>query len=215
MSPFDTDEPAVIVLTKQPRPGRVKTRLVPALGEEGAAAFHSLLVESTLERALASGLPVGVSLGGGLEGPFAELLRGMGLPLEEQTSGDLGARLRHALRGPGRRIALGTDCPLFDPAWLRLAAEAEAPVAFGPSDDGGYWTVAVDPPQDAVFTDIPWSTEETLAVSLARAEEAGIPVALLPRCYDVDEPPTLTRLRADPRCPLPLRAFLDARLPTA
>jgi len=209
MSPFDTREPSVIVLTKVPAPGRVKTRLAPALGEEGAMEMHCLLAEATLALAARSGLPVGVSLSGPLDSSFAEALRSTGVPVEAQAEGDLGDRLRHALRGPGRRIALGTDCPLFEPAWLRLAARSAAPVAFGPSEDGGYWTVAIDPPQDEIFRDIPWSSSETLSVSLARARAAGILVELLPRCLDIDEPPALGQLASSPRCPPAIRAFLE------
>ena len=201
IDPFTTTGPAVIVLTKAPVPGRVKTRLMPQLGAQGAARLHEALVEATLDQAVQSGLPVGVSLAGDLAGAFAAGLRRRGLPVEAQASGDLGDRLRHALRGPGRRIALGTDCPIFDPAWLREAAALEAPVAFGPSEDGGYWTVAVAPPQDAVFTDVPWSTEQTLAVSLERARAAGLTPAMLPVCFDVDEAHDLQRLLEDPRCP--------------
>ena len=215
IDPFSTYDPAVIVLTKAPVPGRVKTRLMPLLGADGAARLHEELVKATLDLVLQSGLPVGISLAGDLAGGFAASLRSRGIPLEAQASGDLGDRLRHALRGPGRRIALGTDCPIFDPAWLREAAELEAPVAFGPSEDGGYWTVAVDPPQDTVFTGIPWSTEQTLAVSLERARAAGIAPALLPVCFDVDEPEDLHRLLGDPRCPGELRHLARSLLTRA
>ncbi|MEC7948362.1 MAG: DUF2064 domain-containing protein, partial [Myxococcota bacterium] len=140
-------------------------------------------------------------------------MRTVGCSVEPQGSGDLGARLAHALRGPGRRIALGTDCPIFSPGWLIEAARAPTPAVFGPSEDGGYWAVCVNgtggnDDTGRLFQDVPWSSEHTLACSLERARLFGIGVSCLPICYDIDDPPMLARLAADPRCPLSLLPFL-------
>jgi uncharacterized protein len=203
----------IVVLTKDPAPGRVKTRLIPALGELGAARLHRAMVHETLRRATATGLPIRVSLRGDLAGPFAASLRARGCTVEPQADGDLGDRLVHALRGPGRRIALGTDCPIFSPSWLLDAARAPTPAAFGPSEDGGYWTICVEgtggPSRtERLFRGVPWSSPDTLARSLGRARACGIGVSRLPTCYDIDEPPMLARLAADPRCPPALLPFL-------
>lgn len=203
----------IVVLTKDPIPGQVKTRLIPALGAAGAARLHTAMVQETLRRARATGMPIRVALRGALDGPFAAALRAQGCVVEAQSEGDLGDRLIHALRGPGRRIALGTDCPIFSPTWLLDAARAPAPAAFGPSEDGGYWTVGVEgtggPAQTGrLFQGVPWSSPETLSRSLMRARNCGIGVSRLPTCYDIDEPPMLARLAADPRCPARLLPFL-------
>lgn len=203
----------IVILTKDPRPGGVKTRLIPALGARGAARLHAAMVRETLARALATGMPVRVSLRGRLDGPFAASLRTLGCTVEAQAEGGLGERLVHALRGPGRHIALGTDCPVFSPTWLVDAARAPTPAAFGPSEDGGYWTVCVDGTRgpgatERLFEGVPWSSPETLSRSLARARACGIGVSRLPTCYDIDEPPMLARLAADPRCPSTLRPLL-------
>lgn len=204
----------IVVLTKDPVPGRVKTRLIPALGADGAARLHRAMVQETVCRARATGLPVRISLRGALDGPFAAELRALGCAVEPQADGDLGDRLVHALRGPGRRIALGTDCPTLQPGWLLDAARAPTPAAFGPSEDGGYWTVSVEGtggPADTarLFRGVPWSSPETLARSLERAAACGIGVSRLPTCYDIDEPPMLARLAADPRCPPAIRPLLS------
>ncbi len=200
----------VVILTKVPVPGTVKTRLIPALGAERACHLHAAMVVETLRVVRQADLPATISLAGPPDHPFAARLRADGWLVEPQTSGDLGARLRHALRGPGRRIALGTDCPLLQPEWLQQAARHPAPVQLGPADDGGYWAVAVDAPLPVMFEDIPWSTERVLSVSLDRARAAGLAVSLLPRCYDIDEPASLARLRADPLCPPSLWPLLAA-----
>lgn len=199
-------EVEVMVMTRTPRPGQVKTRLIPALGAAGAAAVHVALVAETLWRVRRSGLSCVVCLDGDGGGAFARSLARQGVRVQAQPPGDLGARLRHALSGPGRKIAIGTDCPLFSPVWLARAAQDPRPVVVGPAEDGGYWLIAVDAPQDALFVDVPWSTANTLAVTLQRAEAAALPVGRLPTCYDIDTPEDLRRLLADPHCPPGIRA---------
>lgn len=198
------------MLTRTPDPGRVKTRLIPAIGAERAAALHEAMAIETVLRAGAAGLPVVVALDGPLDHPFALRLRGLGAEIIEQGGGDLGARLTRAMAGPGRLLALGTDCVTFDPAWLRRAAELDAPVVIGPAEDGGYWTLAIDAPQPALFQDMPWSTPEVARLTVQAATRLGLRVETLPTCYDIDVPADLDRLRADPACPPSLRPFLGS-----
>jgi len=207
----------VVVMTKDPVPGRVKTRTIPLLGADGAAALHRLLVEQTLQTCIASGLPVVVALDGDVDA-LAARLAGRGIPVVAQGSGDLGARLRHVLRGPGRHVCVGTDCPALRPDHLRQAA-AGSGITLGPALDGGYWLVAIDGgPADlpvaahAIFHDIAWSTDGVLAQTLRRAADAGLPVHQLPMLRDLDTPADLTEYASDPSCPAALRAFLDATL---
>lgn len=203
----------VVVLTRTPVPGRVKTRLIPALGPEGAAALHEAMALETVHRAVASGLPVSVFLDGDPAHPFAAALVRLGADIQPQAEGDLGQRLAAALTGPGRRVFLGTDCVLFDSAWLLRAARDPAPVVIGPAEDGGYWTIAVDHAWPALFQGVPWSTASVLEHTLAAARGLGLAVSLLPTCYDIDTPADLDRLRVDPACPPSLRPLLGHRAP--
>ena len=189
----------VVLLTKDPVPGQVKTRMIPLLGAEGAAALHRELVAGTLSAVQASGLPAEVHLAGDLHGDFATWIREQGFAVHAQGDGDLGARLRRAMAGPGRLLALGTDCPHLDPAWLVRAAARPEPVVIGPAEDGGYWMLAIDAPRAALFARIAWSTDAVFTTTCARA--AALPIAIAPVCYDIDEPADLLRLLADPRCP--------------
>lgn len=198
----------VVVLTRDPLPGRVKTRLIPALGAEGAARLHHAMALATVEAAVRSGLPVEVALEGDLRGPFALELAARGGRILPQGGGDLGRRLQLAMSGEGRAIALGTDCPHLDPDWLLSAAGAPTPIAIGPSEDGGYWTIALDEGGLGVLEGIPWSTPQVLERSLIRAAALGLAHTLLPTCYDIDLPSDLARLRADPRCPPSLLPLL-------
>lgn len=201
----------VVILTRDPVPGRVKTRLHPALGPEGAARLHEAMVHHTVQTALLSGLPVRLALEGDLSGPFARSLAAMGVEVHAQGEGDLGQRLSRACREPGRVICIGTDCPGLLPQDLRDAA-ARTGVCFGPAVDGGYWLVALEgadePLLAMLFEDIPWSTDRTLAVTVDRLEACGQRPSLLQTRADLDTPDDLARWCDDPSCPAALLPLL-------
>ena len=201
----------VAVLTRDPVPGRVKTRLIPAVGAEGAARLHQAFALHTVETAARSQLPVDVHLDGAIDGPFAAALRSAGArQVLPQASGDLGARIGAALAAPGgRTVVIGTDCVLFSPDDLLEAAAAPEDLVLGPAEDGGYWLIAAPASARSIVLDgIPWSTEAVLAHTRARAAAAGLSVRLVAGYPDVDEPADLRALRADPRLPPSLFDFL-------
>ena len=202
-------------MTKAPVPGQVKTRLIPALGAEGAAQLHQAMILDTLGLVKASGLPCSVSVAGDMSHPMVGHIERMGLQTEAQVGASLGERLVYALRGPDRAIALGADCLSFSPDWLREASDSAAPVSLGRAEDGGYWVIAVSPQaRGVVFEDIPWSTEAVYQQTLTRAAEAGLEVHRLPPCYDIDRPADLVKILADPGCPSHSRAVLAELLPS-
>lgn len=207
--------PTVVVIARVPAPGRAKTRLIPALGPDGAAALARAMTEDVLATVRASGLPFRVAWAGDRDDPW---VAGLHVPSEPQAEGDLGAKLRHALRDGG--IAIGTDAPTLPATLLAAAVEhlADHDVVWAPAFDGGYVLVGAvstalgtsgDP-----FDGIPWSAPDTLAASVARARTLGLRHALLPFWYDVDEPKDLsflaTHLRAlPPTVAHQTRAFLQ------
>src|SRR5665647_860280 len=107
----------LIVFAKAPQPGAVKTRLIPLLGEAGAAALQARLVERTLATACAAGVgPVELYCAPRAEDPFFEYCGGRyAVSLASQADGDLGARMRDAfarvLSVARHAILIGTDCP--------------------------------------------------------------------------------------------------------
>ena len=203
-------------MTKAPKPGQVKTRLAKDIGAEAAAQIHREMVLETIRRACATGFPVVVSLALGEDGEFSRVIRQLGATVEPQASGDLGARLAHAMRHPGLSIALGTDCVIFEPEWLVAAAQTSADVSIGASADGGYWAIALDGSRrklsSTVFSDMPWSTPQLLAATVKALSTSGFTSDTMPDSYDVDELTDLQRLRDDSRCPGPLKHMLAALL---
>ena len=87
------------------------------------------------------------------------------------------------------------DSPTLPPAALRQAAERRADVILGPAFDGGYWCIGWRAPRPGLLAGVPWSTDETLAETVAAARRAGCSVDLLPFWYDIDSPADLTFLR--------------------
>jgi rSAM/selenodomain-associated transferase 1 len=180
----------LVVMARVPEPGRTKTRLVPALGAEGAARLAAAMAADVFALAARTGLPWSIALDGDSAHPW---VRTLPAPWEPQAAGDLGARLTFALRGGG--IAIGADAPDLPAATLLLAARSPARVVLAPAADGGYVLVATDDPT-GLFEDIPWSSDRTFAAQHDQARRLGRTVALLPKWYDVDTADDLAGLRA-------------------
>jgi len=183
------------IMAKVPVPGRTKTRLIPALGAENAAALSAAMTEDVRKIAEATGLPWRMCLEGWTEHPWT---RDLSCAIEPQCAGDLGARLTHALREGG--VAIGTDCVLLSPETLRIAHEAvqtEADLVLGLALDGGYTFVgaSLNAVRRGVFDAIPWSTPQTAAAQLHRAQVLGLRIRTMDGTFDVDEPEDIDRLR--------------------
>ena len=183
-------QPVVTLFAKYPRAGEVNTRLIPALGPDGAAALHRRLTERTLETARASGLPVEVRYAGASRADFAAWLGNVALV--EQGAGDLGARLA---RVGAPAILLGADVPDLRAGLLRAAAEAlaEMPLAIGPAEDGGYYLLGFREPVVFLFADMAWGTGDVLAETRRRLEQRGMAYRLLEELSDCDRPEDLAR----------------------
>ena len=183
-------QPVVTLFAKYPRAGEVNTRLIPALGPDGAAALHRRLTERTLDMARASGLPLEVWFAGASREDFAAWLGDVALV--EQGEGDLGARLA---RVGAPAILLGADVPDLRAGHLLAAAEAmaEVPVAIGPAQDGGYYLLGFREPVGFLFEDMAWGTGDVLAETRRRLEERGVAYRLLETLSDCDRPEDLAR----------------------
>ena len=181
----------VHLFAKFPTPGRVKTRMIPALGPEGAAALHRRLTERTVAAMREAGLPYAVRYSGADEAAFASWL-GADMPLIEQGGGDLGARMG---RGEAPAVLLGADVPDLTADHIRaMAAGLErAPVAIGPAADGGYWSIAFARPLPLLWEAMDWGTDRVCAETMRRLEAAGIEPAVLKTLSDCDRPEDLER----------------------
>ncbi|PZN94454.1 MAG: glycosyltransferase [Alphaproteobacteria bacterium] len=180
----------VSLFARWPEPGRAKTRLIPAIGAEGAADLHRRLTERTVATVLAAGLPCEVRSTGAAPAAFSAWL-GPRVSVVDQGDGALGDRLARAAETLPV-LLLGADVPDLAPEHLHaaVAALADAPAVIGPAADGGYWLLglAIEAPQ--AFVGVDWGTDEVLAQTLARLP-AGVPQ--LATLADLDRPEDLAR----------------------
>ena len=194
-------EAAVAVLAKAPIPGYAKTRLIPALGPEGAARLQALLIGRALRTAQASGLgPVTLWGAPDVAHPVLRTLaEAAGAGLTAQPEGDLGRRMLLPFEAaPGPVVLVGTDCPVLEPADLADAARllrAGHDAVIAPAEDGGYGLIAAARPLLALFAAMPWGTDRVAALPRRRAAEAGLVLAELRTIWDVDRPDDFGRLR--------------------
>lgn len=191
----------VLIFAKAPEPGRVKTRLHPALGPRVAADLQARLLSDTVDRLANPGLaPVELWCSPGPDrDPFPELAHRYGLGLHRQRGEDLGARMLYAAADALSRgnavILVGTDCPLLDGTYLRraLAALDDRGAVLGPAEDGGYVLLGLRRAVPALFSNFPWGTDRVAAITRDRMEALGWDWEELPILWDLDRPEDLRR----------------------
>jgi rSAM/selenodomain-associated transferase 1 len=185
--------PRLVLFARYPTAGACKTRLIPALGPEGAAAIHRRLTERTVEVLCASGAPVTVAFTGAGADAFAAWL-GPDVTLIEQADGDLSARLLACL-DPAPVIFFGADTPDLAAHHVEAAMTAlsDHKVVIGPAEDGGYYLIGMRNPMPELLTNMPWSTDRVLPETLARLDARGIAPVLLETLADCDRPEDLAR----------------------
>jgi rSAM/selenodomain-associated transferase 1 len=195
---------AVIVFAKAPVPGTAKTRLIPALGAEGAAALAARMLDHTAAMAAASAPDtLEVCAAPDASHPaFQTLARTHCLNLTIQGDGDLGQRMHRAfqrsLAQHAHAVLIGTDAPALDAATLRAARAAldTHDAVFVPALDGGYALIGLRAPQASLFEGIAWSTAEVMSQTRVRLQAARLRWHELPAVADVDEPADLIHVPA-------------------
>jgi rSAM/selenodomain-associated transferase 1 len=187
----------LLVLSKAPDPGQVKTRLIPLLGESGAAGLYEGLLRSTLEMAVNSDLcPVDLWCSPTMAHPFFQQCRQQyGVELNQQTEGDIGCRMSHALEYASRSsrllVLIGADCPALSADDLEEAfdlLDRGTEVVLGPAEDGGYYLVGMSGLYSFVFGEVPWSTPTVLDLTKTRLKSQQVKWQCLTVHRDLDTP---------------------------
>jgi hypothetical protein len=190
----------IVIFAKAPVPGKVKTRLISALGDEGAARLARRMLRDTLREASKVGVAE-VELSADPEPSHAawqDLLPE--IHVTEQGPGDLGDRLARAAKrvaADGQRVIfIGTDCPALDERRLRQACwELESHDAvIHPTFDGGYALLGLARFDPSIFSGIEWSTSSVARVTMARIAALGWSLHIGETLQDVDEPRDLSAL---------------------
>jgi len=181
-APIPESATTLLVIAKQPVPGRVKTRLVPPCTHEQAASLAEAALADTLHAVLMVPARRRVLVLEGRPGPWLPA----GFDVVAQCGGPLDERLAAAfaaVRGPA--LLIGMDTPQVTPGLLTVDWQA-ADAVFGPAADGGFWALGLRVPDPALLRGVPMSTTRTGAIQRARLVAAGLRVADLPSLRDVD-----------------------------
>ncbi|MFK4482408.1 MULTISPECIES: TIGR04282 family arsenosugar biosynthesis glycosyltransferase [unclassified Curtobacterium] len=187
-----TAEITVAVVAKECLPGKVKTRLTPALSPEGAARVASASLADTLStvRALAAERRV-LFFDGDVVPESAD-----GFDVLHQPGGGLDERLGFlfdAIDGP--LLLVGMDTPqVSTDALAPVFDQPERDAWFGPAEDGGFWSLYLQAPTGDLLRGVPMSQDDTGAVQLARLTDAGLDVGILGELLDVDTMPDAERV---------------------
>lgn len=191
----------IVVFAKAPGPGQAKTRLIPALGADGAARLAARLLDDALARAFAAAVGTVELCASPVDDRYWQPYRSRpDLRVTGQGDGDLGTRMARSSRRvteAGEAILLiGTDCPALDGRVLREAAArlADHDAVLVPALDGGYVAIGLRRFDPQVFDGLPWSTEAVARLTLARIAALGWRCAVLGALPDIDEPPDLVHL---------------------
>ncbi|MFJ4076058.1 DUF2064 domain-containing protein [Curtobacterium sp. NPDC089991] len=182
----------VAVVAKECLPGKVKTRLTPALSPEGAARVASASLADTLStvRALPAERRV-LFFDGDVVPESAE-----GFDVLHQPGGGLDERLGFlfdAIDGP--LLLVGMDTPqVSTDALAPVFDQPERDAWFGPAEDGGFWSLYLQAPTGDLLRGVPMSQDDTGAVQLARLTDAGLDVGILGELLDVDTMPDAERV---------------------
>lgn len=194
----------ILIFAKAPRPGLVKTRMIPALGAQGAAELYHRLLADTVKRFSEVRLcPVELWCAPDVSHPlFDRLASSYDLTLHGQVGEGLGRRMQYAaekgLSETQSVVLIGADCPLLDSTYLRQALEylqsGRGEAVLGPAEDGGYVLLGLGQSDEALFEDMPWGEDRVLSLTRNRLGGLGWSWCELETLWDLDRPEDLARL---------------------
>jgi rSAM/selenodomain-associated transferase 1 len=183
----------LLIFSREPRPSRVKTRLIPYVGaDEAARLYETMLLETiSLCRSLPSFATRILTTPDSRKSWFKS--RVPDVEVRPQEGDSLGPRLTSAFAGAfdeghERVVAIGTDCPGLGPSHLLETLERlpQVDVLLGPALDGGYYLVGASRFEPRLFEGIDWSTPVVLEQTLARSRELALRFDMMPPLRDID-----------------------------
>ncbi len=188
----------IIIFAKAPVPGNVKTRLIPALGEVGAAKLARAMLLRTMDEARLAGVgkPEVCAEPGPSDPAWRDLLP-PGFRQSPQGRGELGDRLaratKRALREDAAVLLIGTDCPALGRFRLWRAASdlRDFDAVIHPAVDGGYVALGLRKYDASVFSDIEWSSNSVAEETIQRITRLGWKLRIRETLPDIDVPEDL------------------------
>ena len=191
----------LIIFTRYPQPGKTKTRLIPALGVEGATNLQRQMTEFTLSKVKKFQESAAISFEIRFTGGNLQLMQnwlGTELNYLLQGEGDLGKRMENSFlsafnKGAQEVVIIGIDCPNLSAEVLAQAFEKinNCDLLLGPAVDGGYYLIGLKRAIGELFINIDWGTSKVLQQTVDIAQQLNLSVGYLPTLADVDRPEDL------------------------
>ncbi|BFM41037.1 TIGR04282 family arsenosugar biosynthesis glycosyltransferase [Synechocystis sp. LKSZ1] len=191
----------LILFTRYPTPGQAKTRLIPALGPQGAADLHRFLTEHTLRQVQALQQTTPITLNVYFDGPSLSSMQdwlGPDISYYPQGPGDLGERMGQAFQaafeaGAHHVVIIGTDCPGLTTELLQQAFQylSDCDVVLGPAEDGGYYLLGLGQLIPELFRDIAWGSHLVYQQTCEKIVQKAWGYTTLPCLVDIDRPEDL------------------------
>jgi len=195
---------AIIIMTKVPRAGNVKTRLQPYLTPEQSADLASCLLEDTIEKVKSLQDQLIIAYTPAKELEFFDKFSIPDALFVEQSGRDLGEKMFNAFEFAFREnadsvVMIGTDSPTFSAGFIEKAFDylKKSDACLGKSADGGFYLIALRALNKEIFEKVEWSSPRTFDQTKENIRRAGFALKETPRWYDVDEPADLEKLRTD------------------
>lgn len=197
---------SIIIMTKVPRAGNVKTRLQPYL----APAECGTLAEAFLADAISKARHVCdcliVAFAPENEKKYFDKFAAENLTLVAQRGADLGEKMFQAfefafdLDSNANALIIGTDSPTFPVEFIEKSfefLESNAETVLGATDDGGFYLLGLRENHSPIFENVEWSSPQVFAQTTRNIEHLKLSLKLVPAWYDLDAPEDLRRLRAE------------------
>ena len=183
----------ILVLSKPPIPGICKTRLIPYLGEQGAARLQANLISKIIDDLIAFNLcPIEIWQSEPSDYFTSQYKAHKMITVSTQQGFDLGERMFNAiqesLKRSGHIVLIGSDCVLYSNNYLLKALNTlhHKQVVLGPAKDGGYVLIGVKQSHPMLFTNIKWGTDKVLNSTVCNIQEAKLEYELLNELWDID-----------------------------
>jgi uncharacterized protein len=200
-SPYFVKSNILVQFTRFPEPGKVKTRLIAALGPAGACSLHRRLTSHIMHIAKKFAIAGNADFVIYFDGAGAKAMQqlfGKDFKYLSQSEGDLGQRMSTAfadLFGQGHQqvVLIGSDCPGLT-AEILAAAFAylnHHDLVLGPATDGGYYLIGLTALHPELFQHVSWGTAEVFTKTTTKAAGLGLATAFLKPLSDIDRPEDL------------------------
>lgn len=197
---------AIIIMTKIPRAGNVKTRLQPHLSPEQSAEIAAAFLQDAEAKARKVCDKTIIAFAPASEKDSLFNFVSSNNIFVAQSGKDLGERMFNAFvfafaDGSDSVVMIGTDSPSFPSEFIEQAFDLleNSDAVLGESEDGGFYLIGLRTLRKEVFENVEWSSPETFAQTVRNIEKCGLSLSFVPKWHDVDFPEDLERLKFELR----------------